>query len=161
VADSFRFRPRYAPFAWGVAAVGVALLVCIPVFSLQDSARTFALACGVTGPILAALYLGSPAWRLRVDVDDDALTVRRGEDVRFRLAWSEVRSVVASPSTKTCFVDGGAPERSLLVPGPGAPGPYRLEKRERLYDLIVARAPADRVKSVETLEQFRPAAGPG
>ena len=40
--------------------------------------------------------------------------------------------VVAAPTTHTCFVDGGAPERSLLVPGDGAPAPYDLEDREAL-----------------------------
>jgi len=61
--------------------------------------------------------------------------------------------VVASPTTKSCFVDGGAPEKSLLVPGDGAPAPYDLERRAALFDAIIAHVPADRVQTVETLEQ--------
>jgi hypothetical protein len=98
------------------------------------------------GVALGAAYLASPTWRLVVVVDDDGLEVVR----RFRIAWKDVVRVVASPSTKTCFVDGGAPEKSLLVPGVGAPAPYAIENREALYDFIVAHAP--KVEEVTTLE---------
>ena len=125
----FRFRPRYRALAAGAIAVGL------------------------VAAALGGLYLGSPAWKLQVLVDDDALEVRSGEDRRFRLAWPEVVRVVASPATATCFVDGGAPERSLLVPGIGAPAPYQIERRAELYAAIVAHVPAERIRQVELLER--------
>jgi len=149
---SFRFRPRLRAFPWLVGALGLALLGAVPLFGLAGPSRAFAVACGVIGPVLAWLYLRSPAWRLRVVVDDEALAVLRDGDTRLRLPWAEVRRVIASPATRTCFVDGGAPTKSLLVPGPGAPGPYRIEDREGLYAAILARVPADRVTEVPSLD---------
>lgn len=157
-ALAFRFRPPLALFARLVAAFGLGLGLAVPLFGLEGASRTFALACAVCGPMLAALYLLSPAWRLAVVVEEAALVVRRGADVRLRLPWTEVREVVASPSTRTCFVDGGSATNSLLVPGPGAPGPYRLERREALYDAILARVPAERVRTVDRLAASRPRA---
>jgi len=102
---------------------------------------------------LGGAYLGLPMWRLAVTIDDDGLAVGSPAKQRFRLAWSDVVRVVASPTTKSCFVDGGAPEKSLLVPGDGAPAPYDLEDRAALFDAILAHVPAERVETVETLEQ--------
>ena len=51
--------------------------------------------------------------------------------------------------------DGGAPERSLLVPGDGAPAPYDIEDKPALYAAILAAVPADRVETVETIEAAR------
>lgn len=123
-----------------VAALGVALLP---------------LATGVAGVALGAGYLLSPTWKLEVVVDDEALQVRSPKAQKFRLPWSEVVRVLASPSTNTCFVDGGAPERSLIVPGDGAPAPYDIEDKPALYAAILARVPAGKVKTVETLEAAR------
>jgi hypothetical protein len=90
-------------------------------------------------------------------VDDDALALVAAGDARprFRVAWSDVVKVVASPSTRTCFVDGGEPQRSLLVPGDGAPAPYDIEDRGALYDQIVARVAGDRIVEVDLLERHR------
>jgi hypothetical protein len=77
-------------------------------------------------------------------------------DRRFRLRWDEVKGVIASPSTQTCFVDGGTAERSLLVPGDGAPAPYAIEDATALYRAIVARVPPERVREVDLLERARP-----
>ena len=131
---SFRFRPRYRGVAWVAIGTGGVL------------AATAGILAPLAGVALGALYLVSPTWRLVVEADDDGLEVKK----RFRLAWKDVVRVVASPSTKTCFVDGGAPEKSLLVPGVGAPAPYRIDRREALYDFIVAHAP--KVEEVTTLE---------
>ena len=149
---TYRFRPGLAAFAWSILAIGALMLAAVPVLDLAGVTRTFAVVCGLAGVALALLYFRSPAWRLTVVVDAEALTVRRDEDVRFRLPWADVREVVASPSTRTCYVDGGAVSRSLLVPGPGAPAPYKIERRAELYAAIVARAPADRIREVATLE---------
>jgi len=106
----------------------------------------------VVGVALGSAYLALPTWRLAVTVDDTGLAVGSPRRQRFKLAWSDVVRVVASPSTRSCFVDGGAPEKSLLVPGDGAPAPYDLEDRAALFDAIVAHVPAERVQTVETLE---------
>jgi hypothetical protein len=138
--------------AWTVGAIGVVLLVVAAVVPLEGASRTYALACGVVGPLLSVIYLLSPAWRYVVVVDDASLTVKRGEDLRFRLAWTDVREVVVSDATKTCFIDGGAPEKSLLVPGPGAPAPYRIERYAELYAFVVAHVAADRIVRRERLD---------
>ena len=69
------------------------------------------------------------------------------------MAWGDIVKVVASPTTSSCFVDGGTPAQSLLVPGVGAPAPYDLEDRPALFAAILAHVPADKIETVETLEQ--------
>lgn len=145
---TFRFRPRYRGLALGAIALG-ALLVAAG--AAADAARVLAWVGGGLGIVLGALYLRSPAWRIAVHVDDDALAVTTSGDLKFRLSWGDVREVIASPTTRTCFVDGGAPERSLLVPGDGAPAPYDIEDRAGLYAAILARAPRERVREVDLL----------
>jgi hypothetical protein len=113
------------------------------------------LATGAAGLVLGGAYLASPTWRLEVVVDDAGLEVRGPKMTRFRLAWGEVARVIASPSTHTCFVDGGAPERSLLIPGVGAPAPYDLADKPALYDAILAHVDPAKVQTVESLEAAR------
>lgn len=121
---------------------------------------TVPLATGVLGVALGAAYLASPTWRIAVTIDDDGLAVGSPKRQRFRLAWSDIVRVVASPATSTCFVDGGAPERSLLVPGDGAPAPYDIADRKALVEAILAHVPADKVTTVASLEDANaPAAG--
>jgi hypothetical protein len=138
------------PIACAVIGLGVAVL----------AQGAFGVACGVLGPLAGVGYLVAPAWRFRVEVDDQALAVWHGRNLRFRLPWDEVKQVIHSPSTATCFVDGGRPERSLLVPGPGAPGPYRIERREALVARIVARVPRERRREVERLDAGVPEGPP-
>lgn len=109
------------------------------------------LATGALGVVLGAAYLMSPAWKLEVVVDDEALEVRGAKGPKFRLPWGDVVKVVASPSTHTCFVDGGAPERSLLVPGEGAPAPYDIADKAALVDAILAHVDKAKVQEVATL----------
>ncbi len=111
------------------------------------------LAAGMFGVGLGAAYLTSKTWKLHVVTDDEGLEVRDGKGTRFRLLWSEIVRVVASPSTTTCFVDGGIPEHSLLVPGDGAPAPYAISEREQLFATILAHVTPDRVETVESLER--------
>lgn len=111
---------------------------------------------GVIGLAFGAAYLASPTWRFTVITDETGLEVRTRDRTKFRLAWGDVVRVVASPTTNTCFVDGGAPEKSLLVPGDGAPAPYDLERRAELVAEILARVPADRVKTVTSLDAPSP-----
>lgn len=148
---TFRFRPRYRGLALGSLAVGAILLAVA--FALDGSTRTLAFAGGGLGMLLGGLYLRSPAWRIAVHVDDDSIEVTAGGARRFLLAWGDIQEVVASPSTRTCFVDGGEPDRSLLVPGDGAPAPYDIEDKASLYDFIVAHVVPDRVREVEILQK--------
>ena len=141
-----------------VTAVGVGgTLGAVSIAAL--GAALLPLATGAAGVALGAAYLLSPTWKLEVIVDDDALEVRSAKATRFRLPWSEVVRVVASPSTTTCFVDGGTADRSLLVPGDGAPAPYDIEGKPALYAAILGRVPAEKVTTVETLEKARQGAG--
>jgi hypothetical protein len=146
-----RFRPRYRGVAWTAAAVGGSLAVV----SAAAGFLALPLVTGAIGVVMGAAYLASPTWRLAVTVDDDGLEVGAPRRRRFRLAWADVVRVVASPSTHTCFVDGGAPERSLLVPGAGAPAPYDLEDRPALVAAILAHVPPERVTTVDSMEQAR------
>ncbi len=147
MADRFRFRPRYGGLAWGAVVVG-GLAAAV---GGARGAMGIAIVGGL-GLALGLAYLGSSTWRYVVVIDDDGLEVVRGSERRFRLPWSAVIKVVASPATMTCFVDGGEPARSLLVPGDGAPAPYDLERKAELYRAILAHVPADRVREVATLE---------
>jgi hypothetical protein len=50
------------------------------------------------------------------------------------------------------FVDGGTPEKSLLVPGDGAPAPYDIEDKAGLYAAILQHVPAEVVSKVDRLD---------
>jgi hypothetical protein len=134
-----------------LSAIGVGGTVGV-VSAVALGAALVPLATGVIGIVLGAGYLLSPSWKLEVVVDADALTVRTPKKTRFRLAWSDVKRVVASPTTNTCFVDGGSPDQSLLVPGDGAPAPYDIENNPELFAAILAAVAPEKVETVETLE---------
>lgn len=154
----YRFRPRFKLLAFLALAVGGALLIASLAFGLPGSSRLFALVSGIAGLILGGLYLVSPSWSIEVVLDDEALEVLSKGERRFRLPYSEVVKVVAAPGHATCFVDGGAPEKSLLVPGQGAPAPYEIERSDELVREILARVPAEVVEKVESLEEYRKSA---
>lgn len=147
----FRFRPRFRAMALLAMVLGVA----VGMYGLVagGAGSTFLVVVGMGGAAMGGLYLGSPAWRMTVVVDDDGLEVLASGDRRFRLPWADVKAVIASPSTQTCFVDGGVAEKSLLVPGDGAPAPYAIEDSPALYRAIVAHVSAERVREVELLER--------
>ena len=149
-ARVFRFRPRMRALAVSAMALAAGL------GALAALAGNWTLAALAAVVALGGVgYLRSPAWRLAVTVDDDGLEVGSPARRRFRLAWGEVVRVVASPTTGTCFVDGGAPERSLLVPGDGAPAGYDLDDKPALFATILARVPAERVETVTRLDAPR------
>ncbi len=152
----YRFKPRYRGIALTSVGVG-GTLATIALASL--GAAFLPLATGAIGVVLGGGYLLSPSWSLEVVIDDDALEVRSAKKSKFRLPWSEVVKVVSSTTTDTCFVDGGAPERSLLVPGDGAPAPYDLADKAALCADILAHVPADKVETVERLTTKRAPAG--
>lgn len=146
-----RFRPRYRGVAWTAAVIGGSLAAV----SVGAGFVLTPLITGAVGIAMGAAYLASPTWRLAVTTDDAGLEVGSATRRRFRLAWADVARVIASPATHTCYVDGGAPERSLLVPGDGAPAPYDLEDRPALVAAILAHVPPERVTVVDSLEQAR------
>ncbi|HEX8111748.1 MAG TPA: hypothetical protein VF516_28650 [Kofleriaceae bacterium] len=152
-ARSFAFRPRYRALAWSSIGVGGA----VAAVAAALGPVTVPLITGALGIALGAAYLRSPTWRIAVTIDDSGLRVGSPNKQRFQLAWDEVIRVVASPSTRSCFVDGGSPERSLLVPGDGAPAPYDIADRAALFEAILAHVPADKVQTVATLDQADPA----
>lgn len=152
LGSTFRFKPRYRGLA--LSAIGIGSLAG-GVSLVALGAALAPLAIGATGVALGAAYLLSPTWKLEVVVSDDGLEVRSPRASKFRVAWSEIKSVVASPSTNTCFVDGGAPEKSLLVPGDGAPAPYDIEDKAALVTKILAHVPADKVRTVDRLEDAK------
>ncbi len=142
-----RFKPRYRGVAWASIGVGGSLAVVASVAGFV----MMPLITGIGGIVLGAAYFASPTWRLAVTTNDDGLEVGSPTRLRFRIAWGDIKKVIASPSTSSCFVDGGEPAKSLLVPGIGAPAPYDLEDRPALVAAILAHVPADRVETVELL----------
>ncbi len=149
-----RFRPRYR----GVAFTAVGLGGTLGILAAAMGMLVIPLATGVLGLAAGVAYLASPTWKLAVVADDEGLEVSSPKRSRFRIAWGDIVKVTASPSTHSCFVDGGKPERSLLVPGNGAPAPYDLEDRNALYAAIIAHVDPDKVETVETLEHAKQAA---
>ncbi len=143
-----RFKPRYRGIAWGSIGFGGSLVLVASVAGFV----MVPLITGAAGIALGVAYFASPTWKLAVTTDDEGLEVGSPTRRRFRIAWSEVKKVIASPSTSSCFVDGGEPAKSLLVPGVGAPAPYDLEDRPALLAAILAHVPADRVETVELLD---------
>jgi hypothetical protein len=141
----FRFRPRFRALA--ISSVGVGGVLGVVSIAVLGGAL-MPLATGAIGVALGAGYLLSPSWKLRVVVDEDALEVPG----KFRLPWADVVRVVSSPSTHTCFVDGGAPAKSLLVPGDGAPAPYDIADKAALCEAILSHVPPERVETVDSLD---------
>lgn len=133
--------------AW--SAIGVAGAVAIAGLALGPA--TTPLVASAVGASLGLLYLGSPTWKLVVLTDDTGLEVKAGSTTKFRLAWTEVVRVVAANAT--AFVDGGSPDRSVLVPGDGAPAPYMIEDAAALVDTILAHVAPERIERVESLDR--------
>lgn len=134
--------------------MGALLCVAALLGLLPEDAQVAGLIGGAVGIALGAGYNLSPTWRLEVITDDEGIEVRRGQVRRFRLDWHDIEMVIASPATNTCFVNGGSPECSLLVPGFGAPASYDLSDKATLFRTIVAAVPSDRITEVESLDSF-------
>jgi hypothetical protein len=149
VTRTFRFRPRYRGVAWTSIGLGGAVGGAAAAVGFM----TVPLITGAVGMLAGVAYLASPTWRLVVTVDDEALEVGTSKQRRFRLPWSDVVRVIAAPAKHTCFVDGGTPAQSLLVPGDGAPAPYDIEDRAALVDAILAHVPADKIERVASLAE--------
>lgn len=147
MATRHRFRPRFAGLAWSAIGIGAGLVVLGAV-----AGPAGLVVVGGVGAAFGAAHFASAAWRLVVTVDDAGLAVGSPGKPRFALAWADVVEVVASPTTGTCFVDGGTPARSLLVPGDGAPASYDLEDKATLYRAIIAGVGPARVREVARLD---------
>lgn len=151
----FRFRPRYR----GVALTSIGVGGSLGIVAAIAGFVAIPLAAGAIGVLLGGSYLASGTWRLRVAVDDDGFEVGTSQLRRFRLAWNEVVRVVVSESTNTCFIDGGAAEQSLLVPGVGAPAPYDIENRPALVAFVLAHVASEKIQHATTLESLDPVKG--
>ncbi len=152
-ARRFPLRPRFRGLAAAAIGIGVMLLAVAAGIALDGPSRLFCLVTGGAGVVLGGLYLMSPAWRLRVVADDHGLEVGTEREQRFRIDWREVCRVIASPSTKTCFIDTGRFETSFIVPGPGARAPYAIADRAALYEIVMAHAAAEVIVEVDLLER--------
>ena len=140
--------PRYR----GIALTSIGVGGVLGVVALASvGAAILPLATAVAGIALGGGYLLSPSWKLEVVVDDDALEVRTPKKTRFRLLWSDVQKVISSPTTNTCFVDGGEPAKSLLVPGDGAPAPYDLVDKAALCAEILGHVAPEKIETVASL----------
>jgi hypothetical protein len=153
---TFRFKPRYRGVAWTSVGVGGAL----GVVSAAVGFLAVPMVTGALGIAAGIAYLASPTWKISVTVDDEAIAVGSPNKQRFRLPWTDVVKVIAAPAKHTCFVDGGAPERSLLVPGDGAPAPYDIEDKPALVAWILAHVAEAKIEKVASLaDAAAPAAG--
>jgi hypothetical protein len=144
---TFRFKPRYRGVAWTSVGIGGAL----GVVSATIGFLAVPMITGAVGIAAGIAYLASPTWRIAVTVDDDGIAVGSPTKPRFRLSWAEVVKVIVAPEKHTCFVDGGAPEKSLLVPGDGAPAPYDIEDRPALVEAILAHVAPEKIERVASL----------
>lgn len=156
VPRTFAFRPRFRGLALGSMGLGAAMLG----LGVLGGFVAVPLVSGLVGVGIGAAYLRLPTWKLTVTVDDTGLRVGTPGRERFFLAWRDVVRVIASPTTHTCFVDGGAAARSLMVPGVGAPASYDITDRPALVELILARVEPARVQIVDLLENAEPPAPP-
>ncbi len=142
----YRFRPRFLGVAFLSLSIGVVLVVAGATITPDTLSTVFAYITGTAGLFLGFAYLKSPVWKLAVDIEDDDLVVWTGVEERLRLPWDQVKKVIVDAEHLTCFVDGGEPARSLLIPGPGAQASYDILKKEDLIAKILDRVPADRVQ---------------
>ncbi len=149
----FRFRPRFIGVAFVTLSLGVMLVAAAATLTPDRMSSIFALVTGTLGIFLSFSYLRSPAWRLAVDIQEHDLVVWNGTTERLRLPWTDVQRVVVDPDREVCFVDGGSPDKSLLVPGPAAPASYTIAKRDALIEAILTHLPSHIVvESTDAIE---------
>lgn len=146
-SNTYRFRPRFLGLAFLSSSIGVVLIASSFTLTPDRMSGIFALLTGAAGLVFGFAYLRSPVWRLAVEVQDDYLVVWNGLAERMRLPWSEVQKVVVDHEQQTCYVDGGTPEQSLLVPGPGANASYDIKDKGKLIEDILARVPDELVSA--------------
>ncbi len=149
----YRFRPRFIGAAFLSLSFGVVLIASAATITPDTMSAMFAFFTGSAGLFMGFAYLKSPIWKLAVDVsDDDDLILWNGKEERMRLPWAEIKEIVVDSDRLTCFVDGGSSDRSLLVPGPGAPAKYDIRKKAQLIKAILARVPEDLVQTQPKLD---------
>ena len=149
VLARYRFRPAHPGVAGLAALLGGGLLAG----GLVAGSGAAVLVLGGFGVVMAALYMVSPVWRTEVRTDETGIEVVARGERRFRIRWADVVRVVAAPRSKSAFLDGGEPGRSLLLPGPGARAPYRIENQPALFQELMDRTPTGRVIEVERLSR--------
>lgn len=146
----YRFRPRFLGVAFLSLSMGVVLIVAAVTITPDTVSAGFAFVTGAACLFFAFAYLKSPVWKLAVDIQQQDLVVWNGLKERMRLPWDEVKEVVVDAEGLTCFVNGGSPDQSLLVPGPGAPASYDIRHKPELIAAILSHVPADRVQESQS-----------
>ncbi len=133
-------------------SLGVILITASATLTPDRFSSVFALISGALGVFLSFTYLRSPVWRLAIEVQDEHLLVWSGTTEKLRLAWDDVTRLVIDADREVCFVDGGSPERSVLVPGPAAPASYVIAKRDALIDEILAHIPSEKITDPDEID---------
>jgi hypothetical protein len=152
VSRSFAFRPRFKGIAYLAMMSGPA--AALAGYLSGYLGALVATVIGCAGIMLGVGYLRSPAWRFVVTVNDSGLSVSRGDREVLKLDWDEISKVVASPSTHTCYVDGGTPAQSLLVPGEGASASYDIDNKSELVGLIIEGVADEQLEIVDYLDRY-------
>lgn len=141
----YRFKPRFVGVAFVSLSFGVVLIAASATLTPDRFSSVFAFITGTAALLLSFLYLRSPVWKLAVDVQESGLVLWSGTEEKLRLSWADITRVVVDKDREMCFVDGGSPEVSIMVPGPAAPASYVVAKREQLIEAILAHIPADKI----------------
>lgn len=119
------------------------------------------LSGGLVLPALAAATIELSAWgwlrtQARTLVLDEAgyAIEARGRE-RLRVGWSEVRRVLHDPGEDAVYVDCGDKARNLLIP-PARGFGFHVAEAAAATARVLAAVPAERVETVERLEEPRP-----
>ena len=111
---AFRFRPRYRGLAWSAIGVGGALGVG------RDRRARRGAAAARDRRARRRARRGATCCRRRggsrSSIDDDALEVRTPKATQFRLAWSDVVRVVASPRRTPASSTAARPSAACSCP---------------------------------------------
>lgn len=151
-SSPYRFKPRFLGVAFVSLSLGVVLIAAAATLTPDRVSSIFALITGTIGVFLSFTYLRSPVWRLALDVQESDLVLWNGTTERLRLPWSDITRVVVDPDREVCFVDGGSPDKSILVPGPAAPASYVITKRDELIDAILAHVPSEVIVNPDDID---------
>ncbi len=144
--NSYPFSPRFKFVAYAALVLGAVALTGA-IIAGGVSGWVIGLLCISSG----AAYLLSPAWKIVIETNENGITVFQKQKTRFSLPWSSVERFLVMPDEKAAFVDGGSPEKSVLIPGPGAQAGYQIVEKAALIREISKRIPAHRIKAVENL----------
>ena len=122
-------------------AFGLVLAVLPFAYGVGGTPRVVDLVAGLGVIGTAALYLASPTWRSHVLLDDRGLAVVGPHGERMRLDFTEIVEIIADEEERAALVRGPDGARSLLVPSPAHPAPYRIERAPELFARLCQALP--------------------